>query len=152
MKTIVLLALRTAHRVQTFSLISLDNIITTPNGIIIRIPNIIKSSRPGNYQPLLDLPFFRTKPELCMASSLLEYIKITKEIRGDEKKLFIGIRTPHKAVSSQTLSKWKKSVLVSCGIHKTYSAHSTRHASTSKASDVGLNIDVIKRTAGWSKS
>ncbi|KAH9635903.1 hypothetical protein HF086_002463 [Spodoptera exigua] len=31
-----------------------------------------------------------------------------------------------------------------------FTAHSTRHASTSAASRAGLGIDLIRRTAGWS--
>ena len=32
-----------------------------------------------------------------------------------------------------------------------FSAHSTRHASTSKVNNKGVSVDVIKKTAGWSE-
>lgn len=151
MKTVMLMALGTAHRVQTLSLISLQNISVSKTGVKIKIPDNIKTSRPGAYQPLLDLPFLESKPELCVASTIIEYIRVTKAIRGDEDKFFISVRKPHKAISSQRLSKWIKSFLGSCGIDDVYTAHSTRHASTSRASEKGLNIEIIKKTAGWSQ-
>lgn len=58
-KIVVLLALCTAHRVQTFSLIKLENISTNPNGIKIAITDIMKTSGPGRDRPVLFLPHFR---------------------------------------------------------------------------------------------
>lgn len=151
-KSIILLALGTAHRVQTFSLISIENISVSPSGIQIRVPENIKTSRPGAFQPLLDLPFFQNEPQLCVARCLLRYIKVTESIRGTEKRLFISYRKPHKAISAQTISKWIKSTLSDCGVDESFTAHSTRHASTSRASDRGLSVELIKRTANWSQN
>ncbi|XP_044597491.1 uncharacterized protein LOC123274057 [Cotesia glomerata] len=150
-KLIILLALGTAHRVQTLSLISIDNIAQYKSSIQIKIPDIIKTSRPGASQPLLILPVFTDKPELCVANTLLSYIKRTKSLRRSEKRLFISIRNPHTAVSSQTLSRWIKIFLVDCGVDEKFTAHSTRHASTSKAAEAGVSLDLIRKTAGWSE-
>ena len=38
------------------------------------------------------------------------------------------------------------------GVEQQYTAHSTRHASTSKALSKGLDLNTIKKAAGWSKS
>jgi hypothetical protein len=57
-KTITLLALTTAHRIQTLSKINLNNIEFSTKQIIIKIPDIIKTSRPGVKQPVLCLPYF----------------------------------------------------------------------------------------------
>lgn len=35
------------------------------------------------------------------------------------------------------------------GVEEEFEAHSTRHALTSKASSKGLDINIIKKTAGW---
>ncbi|CAD6228482.1 GSCOCG00012047001-RA-CDS, partial [Cotesia congregata] len=150
-KLIILLALGTAHRVQTLSLISIDNIVQYKSNVQIKIPDIIKTSRPGASQPLLILPVFTDKPELCVANTLLNYIKRTKSLRSSEKRLFISIRKPHTAVSSQTLSRWIKNFLVDCGVDEKFTAHSTRHASTSKAAEAGVSLDLIRKTAGWSE-
>ena len=49
------------------------------------------------------------------------------------------------------LSRWLKHVLRLSGIDtKTFSAHSTRMASSSKAHKGGVGMDTILATAGWS--
>lgn len=101
-KIITLLALATAHRVQTFSKISMGNIKFYDNQIIIKIPDIIKTSRPGSKQPLLMLPYFKGKPSICPAKILECYLNKTKNLR--KSHLFIGIKKPHKMVGSQTQS------------------------------------------------
>ncbi|KAL7299666.1 hypothetical protein TKK_0007425 [Trichogramma kaykai] len=61
-KTIMLLALGTAQRAQTLSLIKLSNITPVARGLEIRIPDIIKTSASERNQPLLQIPFFPEKP------------------------------------------------------------------------------------------
>lgn len=150
-KTLTLLALITAHRVQTFSLIRVQNVVRCTNMISIKIPDTIKTSKPGVLQPCLNIPFYDVKPEICPANALLNYLEITKRLRGNNDHLFISFRKPYKSVCSQTLSKWIKNTLNESGIDTSiFSAHSTRHASTSAASRLGVNIDAIRSTAGWS--
>lgn len=57
-KVATLLALATAHRLQTLALISIDNISISDSEISIKIPDLIKTSKPGSFQPELILPFF----------------------------------------------------------------------------------------------
>lgn len=152
-KCITLLALTTAHRMQTFSLIDLDNIDQDHESVEIKIPDRIKTTRKGAFQPNLILPFFNDNPEVCAASALLCYIDRTKELRKDNKKLFISFKKPHKSVSTQTLSRWVKIVLKNSGIDTAkFSAHSTRHAAVSAANRKGVQLDVIRNSAGWSRS
>ncbi|KAB0790526.1 hypothetical protein PPYR_15075 [Photinus pyralis] len=87
-KLITLLALVTAHRLQTFSVIQITNIEHKADGIEIKIPARIKTSSIGNCQPALFLPFFVDKPEVCAASALEMYLSRTKPIRGTLDKLF----------------------------------------------------------------
>lgn len=61
MKLVLLLALATAQRLQTLSLIKLSNIKKSEVGYVISITDLIKTSRPGTKQPVLMLPFFRNK-------------------------------------------------------------------------------------------
>ncbi|XP_046468122.1 uncharacterized protein [Neodiprion pinetum] len=150
-RLVTLLALGTAHRVQTFSLMRLDNISHSAQGFEIRISDIIKTSRPGAFQPLLLLPYFREQPRLCIASTLKRYLEITKPLRGDCSNVLITSRKPFKSASTQTISRWIRSVLAKSGIGPEFTAHSTRHASTSAALAKGLDISAIRNTAGWSK-
>jgi integrase len=152
-KFITLVALTTAHRMQTFSKISIDNIAVLDSQITVKIPELVKSSRVGHLQPLLVLPFFNEKPEICPAKTLIAYLNKTSQLRGGVKQLFLSFRKPYRAVSTQTLSRWVRSTLESSGIDvEIFKSHSTRHASTSAALRLGVSLDVIKRTAGWSGS
>lgn len=152
-KLVTLLAIATAHRVQTLSLIKLSNIYQYSDKMLIKIPDLIKTSRVGLNQPILCLPFFTEKPELCPGQALLAYIDKTKLIRSNCDQLFITFKKPHKHVSSQTISRWIKETLNKSGIDTSiFTAHSTRHASTSAASRLGVNIDVIRKAAGWSET
>lgn len=152
-KTVTLIALVTAHRVQTISKISLRNVIIESSFISIKIPDLLKTSRIGAKQPCLVLPFFTQRLEVCPANALSTYIEKTKDLRGEIEQLFISFKKPHKAVGSQTISRWVKDVLRGSGIDTLrFSAHSTRHASTSSAQRSGISIDLIRKTAGWSGS
>lgn len=151
-KTVTILALATAHRVQTLQKINVNNIEVHSNHMLVKIPNLIKTSRLGTTQPCLNIPFFRQRPEICPADSLLAYVNMTKTIRSHDQ-LFISFKKPFKAVTSQTISRWIKETLSESGIDTSmFSAHSTRHAATSTALRSGVSIDLIRKTAGWSGS
>lgn len=82
-RLVLLLALGTAHRAQTLALIKLSNIKRSVERYEIEIPDRIKTSRPGAYQPLLRLPIFLENPKLCMVSTIDAYIKKTSRLRGE---------------------------------------------------------------------
>lgn len=152
-KTVTLLALTTGHRAQTIASIQIDNIIVAIDRIHIKISDIIKTSGPNRNQPFIVLPYFKERPNICPARSLINYISITKLIRNNRKKLFLSYKKPHNEVSTNTISRWIKIMLEESGIDTSvFSAHSTRHASTSAARMRGVSIDEIRRTAGWTGS
>ncbi|KAJ8914277.1 hypothetical protein NQ315_011011 [Exocentrus adspersus] len=151
-KLVVLLALTTSQRVQTLTKIKLSNIRKSQGKIEITITDLIKTSRPEKCQPKITLPYFTEKPNLCIASFLEHYINYTKPLRKDHDSLLITIKKPHHPATAQTVSKWIKKGLALGGVDTdTFKAHSTRHASTSAVYRQGLNIESIKRTAGWSE-
>ena len=57
--------------------------------------------------------------------------------------------SPHKAISSQSVSRWLSRALRMAGIELTYTGHSTRGASTSAAAAAGLSADLILEAADW---
>lgn len=150
-KLVMLLALCTAHRLQTFSLIKINNIKCFASVIKIYIIDIIKTSRPGKDQPILSLPFFLENPRVCPAKTLQEYIGKTIHLRpSNVENLLITFKRPHKAATAQTIGRWLKQTMGECGVDVTmFSAHSTRHAATSAAHSSGVSMDVIRKTAGW---
>ncbi|KAI8437968.1 hypothetical protein MSG28_010630 [Choristoneura fumiferana] len=153
-KLVSLLALCTAHRVQTLSLIKVNNIQFSSSGAKITITDLIKTSGPNRDQPVLYLPFFNEDTRICPATTLQDYLKATNNVRDNKiSNLFITNKRPYKAATAQTISKWLKMVLSESGVDVTmFSAHSTRHAATSAARAAGVAVDVIRKTATWTSS
>lgn len=82
----------------------------------------------------------------------MSYIERTSSLRISNE-LFIATRKPYKPVGTQTLSRWIKYTLSECGVDTgIFSAHSTRHAASSHAHSLGVSVDTIRKTAGWSKN
>lgn len=153
-KLVILLALCTAQRVQTISLIKVENIAICSNGISIAIKDIIKTSAMGREQPTLHLPYFKDNPRICPATTLEDYLHVTKEERpANIPNLLITVKRPFKSATSQSISRWIKQVLAESGVDvAVFSAHSTRHAATSAAAAAGLSIDTIRKAAGWTRA
>lgn len=152
-KLVTLLALSTGQRVQTLSLIEINNISNNESYISISITDIIKTSTPSRANPRLIIPFFRENESICPAKALSSYIDMTSEYRSlpNTNKLILTTKKPLHSASSQSISRWIKTILKDSGIDvNKFSSHSTRHASTSAASRAGVSVDLIKKTAGWS--
>lgn len=151
-KLALLLALGSGQRAQTITSIKISQIQFAQDKLLIRIPDRIKTSAPGRSQPLLIFSRFSDRPSLCIALLLEYYLNITSDLRPPLcDALFITCKKPHQPASVQTVSRWIKQGLQICGVQTTlFSAHSTRHASTSLAAKNGVSLDLIKRAAGWS--
>lgn len=151
LKITSLMALTTGHRAQTLSLIDISNVVQRSDGYEIKITERIKTSGVNRQQPLLVLPFFEEKPHICVAKTLRCYLTRTSGRREvNSERLLITFKKPYHAASSQTISRWIKAVLKKSGVDTTqFSAHSTRHASTSAAYRKGVSLDQVRITAGW---
>lgn len=152
-KLVTILALTTGHRVQTLSLIKLQNVKFVTNGIQIHIPDLIKTSKRGNLQPILHLREYDPRIEICPVNTIKSYIKMTAAHRCESGSLILTYKKPYHMASTQSISRWIKFTLEEAGIDITcFTAHSTRHAATSCAKRSGINIDQIQKTAGWSQN
>lgn len=151
-KLVVLLALSTAQRVQTLSVIRLSNIKVTNTGIEIVIDDLIKTSAAGRPQPHLEIPFFNNNRQICPAHTLISYLEKTKLLRqsANTERLILTTKKPNHNATTSTISRWIKQTLYESGVDTNiYSAHSVRHAATSAADRRGVPIDIIRKTAGW---
>lgn len=138
----------TGQRMQTLALIDIRNIMLNEDKYEIKISENIKASRPGKVQPNLIIPCFESNLLICPTTVLTTYLKRTKALRDGENKLFVAIKKSHKAVGSQTLSRWIKSVLNNSRLDTSkFSAYSTKHALTSAAERSGINVDLILKAA-----
>lgn len=152
MKTCGLLAILSGQRVQTLSRISLSDIKIGENLVEIFVKETIKTSRPGTVQPNIVLPAFTLDDRLCPVKALIEYIEKTQHLRQNIEQLWISYDRPFCSVKTQTISRWLKTLLKESGVDVSiYKSHSFRHASTSKAFEVGVNVDVIFASAGWNE-
>lgn len=150
-KMAVLLALASAQRVQTLSLIKIENIHTSDTKIIIYITDITKTSIATKTHPAIHLPFFTQNSKICPSSVLQTYIERTSSLRNGESCLWLTYKKPYKKASKQTISRWIKDMMQHSGIDiSRYSAHSTRHTATSSAKRTGTSIELIRKAAGWS--
>nr|CAI5852268.1 unnamed protein product [Callosobruchus analis] len=147
-KTVTLLALITAHKVHTLSLIDINNICKNCKRFKTRTASRIRTSLVNRLQPCLCIPYFLEDRIICAATTL----ERTNQYREGNSKLCLTYKRPIKEATSQSISRWIKSVLLESGIDSSFfSAHSTRHASTSAARCRGLNLDLIRKTTTFAK-
>ena len=151
-KLVVLLSLLTGQRAQTLHLLKLNDVILTRNCIKIKVSSCLKHTRPGKHLDLLVLKAYAPDRRLCPVTVLYEYLKRTKDLRKHDS-LLVALIKPHGAVSAATVARWIKTVLIWSGVDtRIFGAHSTRGASTSKASFDNVPIGTILKTAGWSRN
>lgn len=135
-KLAILLALSSGQRVQTLSLIRVSNIRIGDTHVEIIVNDLIKTSAPSRRMPRLVIPFFPDKCQICPAKTLCSYLEITQHLRSapNSERLFLTTRKPFHSAYPSTISRWIKEIMKESGINtEIFSAHSTRHASTSAA-------------------
>lgn len=150
LKLCSMLALISGQRSQTLVAIKIEEIIIETNVIKIPVSKQLKTSAVGISQPCIHIPRKHRQKKLCVASTLIEYLSRTRPLREGVSQLFITTIKPYRPVTSQTLSHWLVKVLSLAEIDtRIYKGHSFRHASTSKAFSVGVNVSSIYENAGW---
>ena len=106
-----------------------------------RIGDLLEQTRPGTHQAELELVAYPANEKLCVMKCLQEYEKRTKDTRGSDTGLLISYSKPHKRVSKATVSRRVRTTLAKAGINMSlFTSHSTRAASTSKASRVAVPL------------
>lgn len=152
LKLIMLILLVTGQRGQTVKMLNIDYMFFSQNCYTFQIVEHLKQSRPGVNNPLVKLQAYEDK-QLCVVTTLTEYLRKTHDLRGSEKQLFISYQKPFMKVSRDTISRWTKQVMKAAGIETTiFKPHSTRAASTSAANRSTTTLDEIMDTAGWASA
>lgn len=148
-KLACLVALVTAQRAQTLSVLSTKDLVLEEDKCIIMLNDHIKTSTAKNKIDKIEIPKY-SDVKLCPVVLLEEYLRRTELLRLNESTLFISYNKPHKSVTASTIGRWIKDTLYEAGIDTEYfGAHSTRSAATSAADRNGVNIQHIMKTAGW---
>nr|CAI5839825.1 unnamed protein product [Callosobruchus analis] len=91
--------------------------------------------------PILNLPFFVDEPQLCVASTLVRYLNVTKGLKNWCDWLLIASKKSHRKASTSTITRWIKGMLESSGLEMfIFKPQSTRHAS--RPQELGLVLSV----------
>ena len=118
---------------------------------MIKPTNTSKANKP---LLVLDFEHFQDDSNICIFETLEEYIFRAKPSceKSNHTQLFLSHIEPHSPVKAFTLSWQICQVLKYAGINtKTFTSHSVRVASTSKAKTLGISHNQILKKCQWSK-
>ena len=152
-KLAMLMALSNADRCSDLVALDLRFKSEQGNGVKFVIPGLTKTRRTG--PPVVAFyTAFPEDPQICPVETLKVYERRSKVFRSTaDNALFLSVRKPHKPITAATIGHWLKKVMEASGIDTaTFSAHSTRGASTSKAKSAGVSMADILKAANWTSS
>ena len=154
-KLATLMCLLSGQRSQTLGVLTLDAMHLTEMECTFYISKLVKTSRPKFHTSPLQFQSYPEDHRLCVVLCLRDYIERTKEFRSkpDSGPLFVSFSKPFQPVTSTTIARWVKAVLPEAGINTTtFTAHSTRSASSSAVKEKGLSLKEISKAAGWTNA
>ena len=151
LKTVTLLALLSGHRCQSINSLSLDHMDIDIERVVFYIPDIIKNTTTSFHPEPIELAAYNLDESICPVRTVVEYIKATEKFRKSQN-VILSYHT-HDVVTTQTVSRYVKLTLKSSGINTAiFTAHSTRHSSSSKTFMKGLSLAEIVKKGGWKSS
>ncbi len=147
----ILLAITTGKRGQNLNLLDTNFMVQRGDTyrFDIRVP--VKNYRDQSDVLLqqLEIKPYPPNPKLCPVKTLEAYLARTEKIRKSSA-LFVISKEPYTGASRATISRWVKTSMANAGVDiGVYKPHSTRHASVSKAHQMGIPTEVILSRAGW---
>ena len=149
LKLTTLLCFLTGQRNQTINSIDITHMHEEDDRIIFYIPDVLKTTTRSSHLDPLVLQAYHEEA-LCVVTHIKLYMDVTKSVRNSNTKLLLSYVAPHEPVSTATTARWIKESLKNAGINtQTFTAHSTRSASTSLAKTKGLAVSEIRKAAGW---
>ena len=154
-KLCTLLCLASGQPSQTISSLKEDRSVLGYGTYTFYIKTIQKTTRPGKHQPPLFFQSFKPNEKLCIINCLEEYRLYTdlkrENLEGTPQQLILSYPYLYKPVNSQTIARYLKIFLGTCGIDITiFTAHSTQSVSTLIINNMELSIKDIQKAAGWS--
>jgi len=151
LKLATLLAVLSVQRVHSLTLIDYRCISFMANGTFISIFDDLKIAR-SRPSFVIALPGSSDPDPLAIVSLLKSYLSQTASLRPQTcLQLFVSYCKPHKGVSSDTVSRWIKSVLQLAGIDIShFGSHSVRGAAASAALHANAPLDSVLTAGDWS--
>ena len=154
LKLSMLLALVSIQRKQTLLQLNINNeyLKKSDEEFVFILSRHVKQSRPNYSIPPVIIPRYTLDTDICPYVCLEDYIERTKSLRNDDVLLISTIK-PRRAIGSQTLARWIKTVLQLAGVDiDMFKPHSTRHAASTAAYQASVPLDEILQRAGWSNA
>ena len=149
----MLMSITTAQRLQTLHMLNIGLMKIEPLCLVFCFDTPLKQSTPRQAMKPVILKAYAPDKRLCVYNVMLEYLKRTELLRGNEEQLLISYQKPFKKVSRDTISRWIKRVMTMSGLYlDQFKAHSTRSASTSAAQRALVPMQDILDRAGWSSA
>ena len=102
----------------------------------------------------MSIPSF-SDPVRCPVAALQSYVERTNSHRvgACANSLFFSLKSPFKAVTPNTISRWIRTIMLSAGVDTSvFGANSTRGAAASRASVAGAHVDSILRSGHWARA
>ena len=149
-KLVGLLALTSGQRCQVLVSMDIKSMKKADDYYLFDINEHMKQNRPGYTFSSIYVRKYQQQ-ELCVYRTLESYLIRTLPLRQEgSTKLLVSYVKPYAPVGTSTVGRWIKNLLGLSGIDTTkFKAHSTRSASTSKASQT-IPTDTILKYVGWS--
>ena len=149
-RLVTLLGLLSGQRGQTLQAINKECIYITDDVCTIMISSVLKTTGPAFHTSPLKFNKYPSDSRICAIENIIRYMDLTADVRGENSQLFLSYVKPYHPIGIGTIRRWIVETLTAAGIDtKTYTAHSTRSAATSKAFANGATIIEICRAAGW---
>ena len=115
----------------------------------ISITELSKTSTAHRHEPEIVISKF-TNTKLCCVHYLRTYLEATISFRNEPSKLFLSFAKPHKAITTNTLARWIRFVMVASGVNVArFRPHSLRSAASSKAVERNVSLATILASVGW---
>ena len=146
-----MLALNSSARTHELSCLDTRYLVRHHTGYSFSFGNVTKSARNGKLRYPIRFEHFKENKELCVCHHIDLYLQRTSLWRTGNGFLLLGLVKPHKPVKPATIAKWILCVMTQAGIDTTrFKAHSTRSASSSRASSQGVPLSEILKKGHWS--
>ena len=149
----MLMALTSAATASEICYLDTRYLIKHNSGYIFHFGKNTKASKKGKLRtPIKNIPC-DTNKNLCICHNIDLYLEKTKEWHKTESQLLLSFIGLHGGVSTSTISRWIITVLNLSSIDtRTFTNHSTRSTSNSKAKAFGIPIAEILMRGYWLRS
>ena len=85
-------------------------------------------------------------------AAIKEYLKRRTEYNVAHTKFLFTTASPYGPAHKDTIAKWVKNTLTQAGVNtNTFSSHSCRSSASSKANNMGADLDNILKMGCWSR-